>query len=127
MPSAGPVRAFLSYAHEDYVWRDRVLDHIGWLEHTKQLVALDDRQIKPGERWEPTDQAGTRRGAGQREIADQVVQQPLERLPAGVGLQRRIGRIPPRARPLAGRWSTSAARGSERPTRLQRVARSASS
>jgi hypothetical protein len=33
MPPAGPVRAFLSYAHEDHAWRDRVLDHIGWLRH----------------------------------------------------------------------------------------------
>jgi phage tail protein X len=53
MPSAGPVHAFLSYAHEDHGWRDRVLDHIGWLRHSGQLLAFNDRQIKPGERWDP--------------------------------------------------------------------------
>jgi tetratricopeptide (TPR) repeat protein len=53
MPPAGPVRAFLSYAHEDHAWRDRVLDHIGWLRHSGQLHTFDDRQIKSGERWNP--------------------------------------------------------------------------
>ena len=48
----GPVRAFLSYAHEDHAWRDRLLKHIGRLEHTNQLVAFDDRQLKSGERWD---------------------------------------------------------------------------
>ena len=48
-----PVRAFLSYAHEDHLWRDHVLDHIGWLRHSGQLHAFDDRQIKPGEQWDP--------------------------------------------------------------------------
>jgi hypothetical protein len=53
MPFTGPVRAFLSYAHEDHAWRDAVLDHLGWLRHSGQLQAFDDRQIKPGERWDP--------------------------------------------------------------------------
>jgi TIR domain len=53
MPPAGPVRAFLSYAHEDHAWRDAVLDHLGWLRHSGQLQAFDDRRIKPGERWDP--------------------------------------------------------------------------
>ena len=53
MAPAGPVRAFLSYAHEDFVWRDRVLDQLGWLRHSKQLQAFEDRQIKPGEQWDP--------------------------------------------------------------------------
>jgi hypothetical protein len=52
MRPAGPVRAFLSYAHEDHRWRDRVLKHIGWLAHTGQLVAFDDRQLRAGEQWD---------------------------------------------------------------------------
>ena len=51
--SASPVRAFLSYAHEDSAWRDRVLKQLGWLVNSGQLKAFDDRQIKPGEQWDP--------------------------------------------------------------------------
>jgi hypothetical protein len=29
-----------------------VLDHLGWLRHSGQLAVFDDRQIKPGERWD---------------------------------------------------------------------------
>src|SRR5919205_28352 len=52
MPGSGPVRAFLSYAHEDARWRDAVLKHLGWLRHTDQLAVFDDRQIKPGAEWD---------------------------------------------------------------------------
>ena len=52
MPPPGPVRAFLSYAHEDHAWRDRVLKHIGWLSHSHQLDTFDDRELKPGELWD---------------------------------------------------------------------------
>ena len=52
MPPPGPVRAFLSYAHEDHAWRDRVLKHIGWLSHSHQLDTFDDRKLKPGELWD---------------------------------------------------------------------------
>ena len=48
-----PVSVFLSYAHEDRAWCERLLDHLGWLRHSGQLHAFDDRQIKPGERWDP--------------------------------------------------------------------------
>ena len=41
MPPPGPVRAFLSYAHEDHVWRDSVLNQLGWLRHSGQLQAFD--------------------------------------------------------------------------------------
>ena len=53
MATSGPVRAFLSYAHEDHAWRDRVLKQLGWLVNSGQLQAFDDRQIKPGEQWDP--------------------------------------------------------------------------
>lgn len=45
MPPPGPVRAFLSYAHEDHVWRDRVLKQLGWLSHSGQLDTFDDRAL----------------------------------------------------------------------------------
>ena len=45
------VRVFLSYAHEDAAWRDAVLNHLGWLRHTDRLRVFDDREIKPGGRW----------------------------------------------------------------------------
>ena len=45
-----PVRVFISYAHEDRAWCERLLDHLGWLRHSGQLAILDDRQIKPGEK-----------------------------------------------------------------------------
>ncbi len=53
MAEAAVVRAFLSYAHEDHAWRDRVLDHLGWLRHSGRLVVFDDRETKPGEEWDP--------------------------------------------------------------------------
>jgi hypothetical protein len=49
----GLVRAFLSYAHEDAPWRDAVLNHLGWLRHPGRLVTFDDRELKPGRRWDP--------------------------------------------------------------------------
>src|SRR3954452_9791992 len=51
---SGPVRVFLSYAHEDAAWRDKVLKHLGWLRNTNQLAVFDDRQIKPGAQWDVT-------------------------------------------------------------------------
>src|SRR5919206_3364188 len=63
---AEPVRVFLSYAHEDHEWRDAVLDHLGWLKHSGQLVHFDDRQIKPGEEWDA-------RIKGELEQADIVI------------------------------------------------------
>ena len=46
------VRVFLSYAHEDRAWCERLLDHLGWLRHSGQLAVFDDQQIKPGEHWD---------------------------------------------------------------------------
>ena len=46
------VRVFLSYAHEDRAWCERLLDHLGWLRHSGQLAVFDDQQIKPGEQWD---------------------------------------------------------------------------
>ena len=52
MAESGPIRAFLSYAHEDHAWRDRVLKHLGWLRNSGRLEHFDDRQLKPGEAWD---------------------------------------------------------------------------
>src|SRR4051812_40328423 len=47
-----PVRVFISYAHEDRAWCEQLLDHLGWLRHSGQLVVFDDQQIKAGEKWD---------------------------------------------------------------------------
>ena len=52
MPPAGPVRAFLSYAHEDHAWRDAVLRQLGWLRHSGQLEVFYDPLIAPGQPWD---------------------------------------------------------------------------
>ena len=38
--AAGPVRAFLSYAHEDHAWRDRVLEQLGWLRQQRPAAGV---------------------------------------------------------------------------------------
>lgn len=47
-----PVRVFISYAHEDRAWCERLLAHLGGLRYSGQLAVFDDQQIKPGERWD---------------------------------------------------------------------------
>lgn len=47
-----PVSVFISYAHEDRSWCERLLDHLGWLRHSGELAVFDDQQIKPGEQWD---------------------------------------------------------------------------
>ena len=54
MAAAGPIRAFLSYAHEDFSWRDRVLQHLGWLVDRGRLDIFDDRRIEAGTSWDAT-------------------------------------------------------------------------
>ena len=49
---AGP-RVHLLRARGTRAWCERLLlDHLGWLRHSGQLAILDDRQIKPGEKWD---------------------------------------------------------------------------
>ena len=52
MVAPGPVRAFLSYAHEDHVWRAALLGQLGWLIHSNQLDLFADPQIAPGQPWD---------------------------------------------------------------------------
>src|SRR3954447_21074929 len=47
-----PVRVFISYAHEDRAWCERLLDHLGGLRHSGQLAVFDDQEIKAGEHWD---------------------------------------------------------------------------
>src|SRR4051794_27812663 len=46
------VRVFLSYAHEDRAWCERLLNQLGWLQQTGQLAVFDDQQIRAGEGWD---------------------------------------------------------------------------
>jgi TIR domain-containing protein len=43
------VSVFLSYAHEDRAWSDRLLDHLGGLIHGEMIRVFRDDQIEPGE------------------------------------------------------------------------------
>src|SRR3954470_8487960 len=63
-----PVRVFISYAHEDRAWCERLLDHLGGLRHGGQLAVFNDQQIKPGERWDDRIRA---------ELADAAIVVPL--------------------------------------------------
>ena len=47
-----PDSVFISYAHEDRAWCERLLEHLGWLRHSGRLAVFDDQQINPGERWD---------------------------------------------------------------------------
>src|SRR3954453_2276677 len=69
-PRAGtmPVSVFISYAHEDRAWCERLLDHLGWLRHSGQLAVFDDQQLKAGERWDERIRA---------ELADAAIVVPL--------------------------------------------------
>ena len=42
MAAPDPVRAFLSYAHEDHAWRDALLGQLGWLTNSGQLEVFYD-------------------------------------------------------------------------------------
>lgn len=51
MAATGPVRAFPSYAHEDFAWRDALLRQLGWLINGGELALFYDPaspQAKPG-------------------------------------------------------------------------------
>ena len=56
MAETGPVRAFLSCAHEDHGWRDQVLMHLGWLRHSGRLEHFDDDQLPAVGAWDRLDE-----------------------------------------------------------------------
>src|ERR671910_523921 len=52
MPPAGPVRAFLSYAHADRQVVEALRDHLGWLENDERIAVFDDSRLVAGEDWD---------------------------------------------------------------------------
>ncbi len=49
MPNAPTV--FISYSHKDEVWKDRLVTHLGVLEHQGLLQTWNDRNIGAGDEW----------------------------------------------------------------------------
>jgi tetratricopeptide (TPR) repeat protein len=49
MPTAPTV--FISYSHKDEVWKDRLVTHLGVLEHQGLLQTWNDRNIGAGDEW----------------------------------------------------------------------------
>jgi hypothetical protein len=47
------MKIFISYSHKDEKWKNRLVAHLGALEHKEILDVWDDRKIQPGEHWEP--------------------------------------------------------------------------
>jgi len=43
---------FISYSHKDEDWKDRLVSHLGVLQHEGLLDQWDDRRIDAGEDWE---------------------------------------------------------------------------
>jgi hypothetical protein len=49
---SGP-SVFISYSHKDEDWKDRLVTHLGVLEHEGILDVWEDRQIEAGDDWKP--------------------------------------------------------------------------
>lgn len=47
-----PPKAFISYAHEDRAWCERLLQHLGALRHQGRLALWADDEIMAGEEWD---------------------------------------------------------------------------
>lgn len=45
-------KVFLSYAHEDEEWKDKLDNHLSALKHTEQIETWNDREIIAGEKWD---------------------------------------------------------------------------
>ena len=48
-----PPRVFISYAHEDRAWCERLQQHLGGLSHRGRLAVWADDQIMAGDEWDP--------------------------------------------------------------------------
>jgi len=44
---------FISYSHKDEEWKDRLVTHLGVLEHEGILDVWEDRRIEAGDDWKP--------------------------------------------------------------------------
>ncbi len=42
---------FISYSHADEVWKDRLVKHLGVLQHQRLLRTWNDRDIGAGDEW----------------------------------------------------------------------------
>ena len=47
-----PIRIFISYAHEDRPWCEKLLDHIGPLRHFQTIEVFDDSRLELGREWD---------------------------------------------------------------------------
>ena len=47
----GKPLVFVSYAHEDEAWKDRLAVHLKALELDDQIELWDDSRIDPGGKW----------------------------------------------------------------------------
>ena len=52
---------FISYAHADEPWKDRLLTHLGPLSDSTQFEVWEDRRIAGGDRWLTEIEAAMRR------------------------------------------------------------------
>jgi hypothetical protein len=48
-----PPKVFISYAHEDRIWCERLQQHLGGLRHQGRLAVWADDQIMAGAEWDP--------------------------------------------------------------------------
>ena len=48
-----PPKVFISYAHEDRAWCERLQQHLGGLRHQDRLTVWADDQIMAGGEWDP--------------------------------------------------------------------------
>ena len=48
-----PIRIFVSYSHADEAFKDELLKHLSLLRREKKIAPWTDRDIVPGEEWEP--------------------------------------------------------------------------
>ena len=49
----GPIQIFVSYSHKDEALKDALLEHLAPLQREGRIAPWTDRDIVPGEAWEP--------------------------------------------------------------------------
>jgi len=61
--SPGRPTVFISYSHQDEVWKNRVVGHLQVLEAEGDLAVWDDKRIAAGEAWLPEIEGAMKRAA----------------------------------------------------------------